>query len=93
MISMMDTKCEWVWRRNRPSLEWLESLAAQACPAYSVLTVLEILRAAKEQELAPKHGVSEALDSRRSRTRMPSSLPTLSGNVAPGSSIHASRRL
>jgi predicted nucleic acid-binding protein len=52
----------WVLRRNQPSLDWLEALAAQGGLACSVLTVSEILRAAKQQELSRTHGVLQALD-------------------------------
>lgn len=52
----------WVLRRNQPSLEWLEALAAQGGLACAVLTVSEILRVAKEQELSRTHGVLQALD-------------------------------
>lgn len=64
MMFMVDTDVLiWVLRRRQPSLDWLERLADQGTLACSVLTISEILRAVKQEELSRTHALLEALDS------------------------------
>ncbi len=83
----------WVLRRNQSTLDWLEALAGQGGLACSVLTVSEILRAAKEQELSRTHGVLQALDIVSVTYEDAILAPlTLCANGAPGSWIRTSQR-